>query len=57
MGNGSKKMLEERNLLLKTTVIDNKFAICPDALICIKTHEHTARNSSTDLFLKITASF
>lgn len=39
---------------MKTTVIDNKFAVCPDALIWIKAHKHTAKISSADLLLKIT---
>lgn len=47
-------MSKERSLLMKSTVIDNKFAVCLDALILNRTFKHIARNSSRDLFLKMT---
>lgn len=39
---------------MKNSVIDNNFAVF--ALIWKKTLKHVARNYSTDLFLRITAS-
>lgn len=48
------KMSKERSLLMKSKVIDNKFAVCLDVLILNRTFKHIARNSSRDLIFKMT---